>query len=432
MTDNSVSRRLFMAAAAAAPMAPAMIAADTSDRIRIFDPPPARIRILCTRVGPTPGFKPAELEQLKAGGKGNVEIFTPTSQDEMNKLLPECDVVFGQLNATTLAKAKNLQWVQNLEAGLEREMFPELVAHPCAMTNMARMYAPALGETCFAMLLSLTRGIQKYYVPQYERKEWKPARDLVEMGGKTMGVVAMGGLGQAMAKIAKYGFDMKVLAVDIKPMAKPVFVERPARAGVADGDGSAGGRTGLLLPRHTGEPGDDQRSGSAGNEEDGVLHQHVPGTADGRERAGCRPEGRPDRGRRIGPRAYRAVSSHWRSVGMPEHDLHSTQRWILARTPDPSHGAAGGQRAPLRARLAADERGRQGARLLIRARIVTLPWLGRRSSEGRRGELWKSVETGSMCHARAGRRGSIDSASRLLGRCSSRTPAVGPAAKASC
>jgi phosphoglycerate dehydrogenase-like enzyme len=35
----------------------------------------------------------------------------------------------------------------------------------------------------------------------------------------------MGGLGQAMAKIAKYGFDMKVLAVDIKPMTKPVFVD---------------------------------------------------------------------------------------------------------------------------------------------------------------------------------------------------------------
>jgi len=225
MADNSVSRRLFMAAAAAAPAAPALLAADTSDRIRIFDPPPTSIKILCTRVGNTPSFTPAEIEQLKAGGKNNVEIYMPTTQADMDRLLPECDVVFGQLTAATLAKAKKLVWVQNLEAGLEREMFPELVAHPCAMTNMARMYAPALGETCFAMLLALTRGLQRYYIPMYDRKEWKPARDLVEIGGKTMGVVAMGGLGQAMAKIAHYGFDMKVLAVDIKPMTKPVFVE---------------------------------------------------------------------------------------------------------------------------------------------------------------------------------------------------------------
>ena len=127
MADHSVSRRLFMAAAAAAPAAPALLATDTSDRIRIFDPPPARIRILCTRVGQTASFTPAEMEQLKAGGKNNVEIFMPANAEEMNKLLPECDVVFGQLNAATLAKAKNLKWVQNLEAGLEREMFPELL-----------------------------------------------------------------------------------------------------------------------------------------------------------------------------------------------------------------------------------------------------------------------------------------------------------------
>ena len=225
MSENPVSRRSFMAAAAAAPAAPALLAADTEDRIRIFDPPPTKIRILCTRVGVTAAFTPAELEQLKAGGKNNVEIFMPTSEEELNKLLPECDVIFGQLNASMLAKAKNLKWVQNLEAGLEREMFPELVAHPCAMTNMARCYAPALGETAMAMLLSLTRGIQKYYIPLFDKKEWKPNRQLVEIQGKTMGVVAMGGLGKATAKIAHYGFDMKILAVDIKPMAKPVFVD---------------------------------------------------------------------------------------------------------------------------------------------------------------------------------------------------------------
>ena len=135
-------------------------------------------------VGNTASFTPAEIEQLKAGGKNNVEIYMPTTQAEMDRLLPECDVVFGQLTAATLAKAKKLVWVQNLEAGLEREMFPELVAHPCAMTNMARMYAPALGETCFAMLLALTRGLQRYYIPLYDRKEWKPERNLVEMGAR--------------------------------------------------------------------------------------------------------------------------------------------------------------------------------------------------------------------------------------------------------
>lgn len=225
MADSSVSRRSFMAAAAAAPAAPALLNADTSDRIRIFDPPPASIKILCTRVGPTASFTPAEIAQLKAGGNGKVEIYMPATAAEMEKLLPDCDVVFGALNAATLAKSKNLKWVQNLQAAVDTELFPELVAHPCAMTNMARMYAPALGETAMALLLSLTRGIQKYYVTQFQKKEWKPARDLVEIQGKTMGIIAMGGLGTATAKIAHYGFDMKILAVDAKPIAKPPYVD---------------------------------------------------------------------------------------------------------------------------------------------------------------------------------------------------------------
>jgi phosphoglycerate dehydrogenase-like enzyme len=75
------------------------------------------------------------------------------------------------------------------------------------------------------MLLSLTRGIQKYYIPRFNSKQWHPERTLVEIQGGTMGIVGLGGLGQATAKIAKSGLDMRVLAVDAKPMAKPVFVD---------------------------------------------------------------------------------------------------------------------------------------------------------------------------------------------------------------
>ena len=42
MTDEMLSRRFFLSAAAAAPAGPALLA---SDRIAIFDPPPERIRI---------------------------------------------------------------------------------------------------------------------------------------------------------------------------------------------------------------------------------------------------------------------------------------------------------------------------------------------------------------------------------------------------
>jgi phosphoglycerate dehydrogenase-like enzyme len=35
----------------------------------------------------------------------------------------------------------------------------------------------------------------------------------------------MGGIGAAVAKRAHYGFDMRIVATDAKPMAKPIFVD---------------------------------------------------------------------------------------------------------------------------------------------------------------------------------------------------------------
>jgi phosphoglycerate dehydrogenase-like enzyme len=224
MTDRSLSRRLFMSAAAAVPAAPVLLA---SDRIAVFDPPPARVRIVAATAASVVGparYTPAEIQQITSQGK-DVQIALPASPDELNQALPEADVVFGALNAEWLAKAKSLRWMQATEAGMERLLFPELIKSPVVVTNMARMFAPAISETAIGMLLSLTRGLNKYYIPQFEKRTWNSMRNLVEVDGMTMGIVGLGGIGQATAMRAHYGFNMRILATDAKPMAKPIFVE---------------------------------------------------------------------------------------------------------------------------------------------------------------------------------------------------------------
>ena len=226
MTDDSVSRRLFLSAAAAATAAPVLVA---SDRIAIFDPPPDRVRIVVAEasfVVPPPAYTPAEIQQIKSAGSGKpIEFFHTTSLEELYKVLPEADVVFGALNAEMLSRAKNLRWMQAIEAGMEHVLFPELIKSDVVVTNMARMFAPALGDTAIAMLLSLTRGLQKTYIPQFEKRVWKRDFKQVELDGMTMGIVGMGGIGAAVAKRAHYGFDMRIVATDAKPMAKPIFVD---------------------------------------------------------------------------------------------------------------------------------------------------------------------------------------------------------------
>ena len=222
MIDLPVSRRLFMSSAAVAP------ALAVSDRIAEFIPPPERVRIVTAvarSVVPPPQYNAAEIKQITSQGK-NVELILPKSADELNKALSEADVVFGALNPEMFARAKNLRWLQATEAGVDMMLFPELIKSNVVMTNMARMYAPAISETGIGMLLSLTRGFVKFYYPQFQKRTFNSERNnLVEVEGLTVGIVGMGGIGQCFATKLHYGFNMKVLATDAKPMAKPVFVD---------------------------------------------------------------------------------------------------------------------------------------------------------------------------------------------------------------
>jgi phosphoglycerate dehydrogenase-like enzyme len=47
----------------------------------------------------------------------------------------------------------------------------------------------------------------------------------VELDGMTMGISGMGGIGSAVATRAHYGFNMRILGTDAKPMDKPIFVD---------------------------------------------------------------------------------------------------------------------------------------------------------------------------------------------------------------
>jgi phosphoglycerate dehydrogenase-like enzyme len=229
MSDGSVSRRLFISSTG---VLPALGAADAplseaSDRIVEFLPPPERIHIVtatASSVVPPPRYSADEVRKIRGDAK-NVEFTIPANSAEVHQLLPEVDVIFGSINAEMLKMARNLRWLQATEAGMERLLFPELIESPVPVTNMARVFAPAISETAFGMLLALARGFNRYFFPQFQQKHWQLRRDLVEVSGMTMGIVGLGGIGSAIAAKAHYGFDMRVLAVDPKPMAKPLFVD---------------------------------------------------------------------------------------------------------------------------------------------------------------------------------------------------------------
>jgi len=174
-------------------------------------------------------FEPAEIDQIKAAAPGaRIDFTVCRTREEFDEQLKTADVVYGDVHGEALKTASRLKWVQAGGAGIEG-MNRALFESPVVITNFARTFAPAISETAIGMLLCLTRGISRYYVPQFLARQWKPvgtvkSADHVEISGRTMGIAGLGGIGCALARRAHYGFDMRILATDSRAIHKPDFV----------------------------------------------------------------------------------------------------------------------------------------------------------------------------------------------------------------
>ena len=222
---EDMSRRGFLAGLTAGGTALALETASADAVVQPIHPrvevPPAGgpVKVLvAARLGSN------ELERIRAAGR-NVELVVPRDATEAQTAAAETEVILGEPSVEVIRAARKLKWVQHWAAGVER-LPPELMQHPCVLTNMQRVFAPVIAETVFGFLLGLTRGLVQASVPNFRLRRWEressvPLDDLYQ---KTIGVVGLGGIGTEVARRAHHGFGMKVLAVDPKPMPRPEFV----------------------------------------------------------------------------------------------------------------------------------------------------------------------------------------------------------------
>jgi len=89
----------------------------------------------------------------------------------------------------------------------------------CRQRNIKVGYTPgtltdSVAEHTFALLLSIIRNIPALD-QSVKNNEWKGLTG-IELKNKTIAVIGYGKIGQTVAKIAKYGFGMKVFAFDCK------------------------------------------------------------------------------------------------------------------------------------------------------------------------------------------------------------------------
>ena len=172
-------------------------------------------------------FTPEEARQIRAAA-ADVDLVICKDHAEFLEKIAGADAVYGPVDREVLARAKKLRWVQAPLAGVEA-MAVAIQDSPVVLTNFAVIFAPAISETAMGMLLSLARGLNRYYVPQFMARKMQPVGSThsghhAEISGRTMGIVGLGGIGLSIAQRAHFGFDMKILATDSRPMLPPHFV----------------------------------------------------------------------------------------------------------------------------------------------------------------------------------------------------------------
>lgn len=147
-----------------------------------------------------------------------IKVLSNLEGSELQSHLPEIDVWFGWINSKQLQAATKLQWVQCPSAGVESFPFDKMIEREILLTNAKGCYGPAIGDHTIGLLLTLTRKLVSQG-HNMVRQQWSGERGMVEMKGKTMGIVGLGGIGSQIARRAR-ALDMKVIAVDIMPKYK--------------------------------------------------------------------------------------------------------------------------------------------------------------------------------------------------------------------
>jgi phosphoglycerate dehydrogenase-like enzyme len=168
----------------------------------------------------------AYLRDLRASFPG-VAFETAHSPDEQRRAIADAEVFCGPLSPELLAAARVLRWVHYPGTGVDWLLqIPELVDREIILTNARGPHAEPMADHLFAMLLSLTHRMRQLARDQ-EARRWEDRKyhdRMVQLTGKTMGILGLGGIGQAVARRA-HGFGMKVVGVDVRAMAPPVGVD---------------------------------------------------------------------------------------------------------------------------------------------------------------------------------------------------------------
>jgi glycerate dehydrogenase len=162
-------------------------------------------------------------DELSAAGDLKVYDRTPATPDAIIKAIGNAEIVFTNktpLQAGVLEKTPSVKYIGVLATGYNVVDIDAAEMHGITVTNVPAYSTDSVAQLTFALLLEICHHAGAHS-DSVKDGQWSSSPDfcywnydLIELAGKTIGIVGFGRIGQKVARIAA-AFGMDVLACDI-------------------------------------------------------------------------------------------------------------------------------------------------------------------------------------------------------------------------
>ena len=153
-------------------------------------------------------------------------VFAASEEDQASEI-KDADVFMGSPSRSVFLASDRLRWLHCPGTSIDKlTSIPEIVNSDVVLTNARGPHAAPMADHVMSMCLAFAHRTNEMMADQ-RAHVWdtrKYDRSFIEMEGSTMGIVALGDIGSAVARRAA-GFGMRVYAVDKRPFDAPPGVE---------------------------------------------------------------------------------------------------------------------------------------------------------------------------------------------------------------
>ena len=119
--------------------------------------------------------------------------------------------------------ARRVRWVHSMWAGVEKILFPELIASPAVLTNGRGVFKDGLAEFAIASILFFAKDLRRL-IRNQEAGKWEQF-DVLELRRQVLGIVGYGEIGRESARLAR-ALGMQAYALRRRVTEPDPYVDR--------------------------------------------------------------------------------------------------------------------------------------------------------------------------------------------------------------